>query len=167
MEFGALQCLPKNPDCEECIFKNDCVAFHTGSVERIPFKKKSNDKKDRYFNYVVLRKGRKVLLRKRMEKDIWQNMYDFPVSEVSDKSNGIKVTDVLKPLEEKQLSYKSISVSDWKTRVLSHQRIHARFHEIEINKGEIDLPLNFEFADLESVDKYPLPKLIEVYISGL
>ena len=28
MEFGSIQCLPKNPKCHICIFKNNCFAFN-------------------------------------------------------------------------------------------------------------------------------------------
>ena len=27
MEFGALQCVPKSPDCHHCVFKNQCFAI--------------------------------------------------------------------------------------------------------------------------------------------
>ena len=27
MEFGALQCVPKSPNCSDCIFQNKCLAF--------------------------------------------------------------------------------------------------------------------------------------------
>jgi A/G-specific adenine glycosylase len=32
MEFGALQCVPKNPNCTTCIFNSKCAALQTGRV---------------------------------------------------------------------------------------------------------------------------------------
>ena len=53
MEFGALQCVPK-PNCEDCVFINDCVAFQQDRVSLLPFKSKKTSIKLRFFNYIVI-----------------------------------------------------------------------------------------------------------------
>jgi len=38
MELGALQCVPKNPDCAVCPFQSDCVAFNDSRIAELPVK---------------------------------------------------------------------------------------------------------------------------------
>eukprot|EP01089_Gocevia_fonbrunei_P006974 TRINITY_DN1798_c0_g1_i7.p1 TRINITY_DN1798_c0_g1~~TRINITY_DN1798_c0_g1_i7.p1 ORF type:complete len:223 (-),score=44.31 TRINITY_DN1798_c0_g1_i7:1940-2608(-) len=40
MEFGALQCTPKNPDCNSCPLQKSCVAFATNRIDILPVKNK-------------------------------------------------------------------------------------------------------------------------------
>jgi A/G-specific adenine glycosylase len=40
MEFGAIQCKPKNPDCYNCPLKGMCLAHSKKMVERLPIKSK-------------------------------------------------------------------------------------------------------------------------------
>ena len=38
MEFGALQCAPKNPSCDQCPFVSNCVAFNQNKITLLPIK---------------------------------------------------------------------------------------------------------------------------------
>jgi len=40
MEFGALQCVPQNPNCETCVFNDSCEAFKLKKVSELPVKSK-------------------------------------------------------------------------------------------------------------------------------
>ena len=41
MEFGALHCVPKQPDCHICPIKTHCASFAAGTVDQIPLKEKA------------------------------------------------------------------------------------------------------------------------------
>src|SRR6218665_1506972 len=53
MEFGALQCVPKSPDCENCVLNSGCLALLKKKVNQLPVKSKKMKAKNRFFNYVV------------------------------------------------------------------------------------------------------------------
>ena len=166
MEFGALHCTPANPSCDSCPFSEKCVAFLTGKVDSIPLKKKKVKVRDRYLHYVVITNGKKIVLRKRNETDIWGNMYDFPMYE-SDIQKDESLNERLQGiLEEAGIRYTKKGNSDWKKHLLSHQRIHARFHEFEAEEGEIKLKEDWTLTNLENLHAFPLPKLIESYLNG-
>lgn len=112
MEFGALQCTPKNPDCGECIFNTSCIAFTTGSVADLPVKTKPNPLKNRYLNYTIYIDGDKIALQKRATKDIWQGLYEFPL---------IETETTLSSPKKAQLMCAPV------THILSHQRLHISF----------------------------------------
>ncbi len=57
MEFGALQCVPKSPDCSVCPLKNSCVALQRNSIESLPVKVGKTKVRKRYFNYLVVLDG--------------------------------------------------------------------------------------------------------------
>ncbi|MGY6562022.1 MAG: A/G-specific adenine glycosylase [Luteibaculaceae bacterium] len=78
MEFGAIQCTPKAAKCETCCFKLTCVARQNNSVYTLPVKIKQKAKTQRNLKYKVLLSNSHILVRKRTEKGVWQNMYDFP-----------------------------------------------------------------------------------------
>ena len=40
MEFGALQCVPKNPNCSVCVMNHSCVALQKKMVNQLPVKSK-------------------------------------------------------------------------------------------------------------------------------
>lgn len=85
MEFGAVQCIPTRPECSVCPFQSYCVALSNHSVNSLPVKTKKNKSKDRFFNYLFLSEKSEnnvfTLLQKRTGKDIWKNLYEFPLIE--------------------------------------------------------------------------------------
>ncbi|MCW4468156.1 A/G-specific adenine glycosylase [Flavobacterium sp. MFBS3-15] len=82
MEFGALQCVPKNPDCSVCIFNKECAAFLTGRVSMLPVKLKKTKVTDRFFNYLIVKDAAgHTIVNKRTAKGIWHNLYEFPLIE--------------------------------------------------------------------------------------
>ena len=80
MEYGALQCKPTLPKCEICDLKNKCWAYRNSNQSKYPVKLKKIKVKERYFNFLVLTDNHS-LIEKRTKKDIWQNLYQFPLFE--------------------------------------------------------------------------------------
>ena len=82
MEFGALQCVPKNPNCTECVFNNSCAALQKKKVDQLPVKSKKTKVRNRYFNYIVAVDDlENTIIQKRTAKGIWHNLYEFPLIE--------------------------------------------------------------------------------------
>ena len=134
MEFGALQCVPKNPKCEICIFNDKCLALQKKKVLQLPVKLKKTKVTNRYFSYLVfIDSDGKTILNQRTEKGIWQNLYEFPVletenevgfdfviSEVNDNYKKFTI-ETIKPLNDSIIKHK-----------LSHQHLHINFFEVKI-----------------------------------
>jgi A/G-specific adenine glycosylase len=83
MDFGATHCLPVRPLCDTCPFHADCMAVHTGRVSELPVKSKNIVKKERFFLYIVLKQGEQTWIQQRTTQDIWQQLYEFPLIELS------------------------------------------------------------------------------------
>ncbi len=170
MEFGALHCLPANPDCENCIFNNICVANSMGKQPKFPVKKSKVKVRDLHIYYFVIQTDEiepRFFIRKRENRDIWRNLYDFPSIE-SDKA----LSDPQKALSraEKQglFSFRNYTVGTASRKFkhkLTHRRIFATFIPIilsEIPKKGAKNSLSL--IAQSNLRKYPVPQLIVRYL---
>ncbi|MEJ2004326.1 MAG: A/G-specific adenine glycosylase, partial [Cyclobacteriaceae bacterium] len=124
MEFGAIQCKPKSPDCPVCPLQEYCVAYKNGIQEKLPYKSPAKPTRKRYFHYIVLQDDDRFLMRMRSDNDIWKNMYDFPLIE---KDRFLDEDDLM-ALSESLLDTKLVleeSSPDYRHQ-LSHQKLHVR-----------------------------------------
>ena len=82
MEFGALQCVPKSPNCIICPFNESCAALMKNKVDKLPVKNKKIKVTNRFLNYLIYNDSKNnTIIQKRTEKGIWQNLYEFPLLE--------------------------------------------------------------------------------------
>ncbi len=134
MEFGALQCTPKSPDCQLCTFSDRCLALAAGTVDRLPVKKPKTEVKPRWFNYLAIRCGGATLLGQRTAKDIWQNLYEFPLIETDRPVDfaDLQAFDEFCHLFDGIEGVALRSVVPMPKHVLSHRVIHAVFYEFEV-----------------------------------
>lgn len=164
MEFGAINCTPKKPKCENCIFRLDCFAFKNNTIEELPIKSKKIKQRVRNFNYLVfLDTKSNTFIKQRKNKDIWIGLYDFPVIE-SEKE--IKDISGLYKLDSFLANIDLISKSTPIKHILSHQIINAVFWKISLKNNWLP---NQELikVSLEEINNYPVPKLVENYIKTI
>ncbi|WP_179021651.1 A/G-specific adenine glycosylase [Winogradskyella forsetii] len=161
MEFGALQCKPKNPDCTICPLKNGCMALQKKMVDVLPVKLKKTKVTTKYFNFLVfIDNNQQTLFEKRAKKGIWQNLYQFPLVE-SEKSLNSEEFHLLN-LEDSFLSLKPFDYSLYNdvdiVHKLSHQHLYTKFWIIEVAQ------LPSDAISTKSLTKYPAPVLISDFI---
>lgn len=162
MEFGALQCSPKNPSCETCPFKLECYAFNNNLINTLPKKEKRTKQKNRYFNYLIIKSHKSTYINQRISNDIWKGLYDFPLFE--SKVEITKKSELKHVLSSPNLTINN--KSEPVKHILTHQKIFATFWTIS---GTIpsDLVENATKINLKEINNYPVPKLIENYIKSM
>jgi A/G-specific adenine glycosylase len=169
MEFGSRQCRPSNPDCLACPLNGSCFSFLNKKINSFPVKKNKTRVRNRFFHYLVIRYRNSFYIRKRLEKDIWQGLHDFPLIETEKRTTEEEILN--SPEWKKILSGKKaklIHVSPNHKHLLSHQEIHARFYEISIEKRIVlKEQKKWKLVNLNSVKKHALPRLIERYVEKL
>ena len=78
MELGALICTPQNPLCPHCPVQKHCEAFRLGVVNQRPISNKSkNIIPIEMVTGVLIHQG-KIFIQKRLENDVWGNLWEFP-----------------------------------------------------------------------------------------
>jgi A/G-specific adenine glycosylase len=172
MEFGAILCKPKNPDCDHCIFRDQCEAYAQNMISELPLKYSKTIIRKRYFHYLLFICKAQIILSKRVTRDIWQNLYDFPLLEADAFYPRNKIIETVESgftIPESEFQIENIS-GNYK-HVLSHQHILARFYTVKIKK-EIHfqhiVSLNDkQYSDIQinNINRYPLPRLIDKYLT--
>lgn len=158
MDFGALQCTPRQPHCSLCPLFSHCKAYQLGIVNHLPVKIKHLKKRKRYFHYFCITNGNDLVLKKRLNKDIWQNLYDLPLIET--KSNK-KIGD---RLYRKQWGINApIKFQTQYKHTLTHQTIIARFYFVRISDTN-RIPENAFLVPDNQLLNYPFPRLIERFL---
>jgi len=167
MEFGALQCIPQNPDCTGCIFNHSCLAFLNGRVIKLPVKDKKPKQKSRYFNYFLIEKDETLFIQKRTGNDIWKNLFQLPLIETILEPDSLEIFESpgFKALMN-QNTFTLKGISRKYRHVLSHQLIFARFYHLMVGHNFILSGENMEILK-KDIHKFAVPRLIEIYLSGV
>lgn len=162
MDFGALQCVPINPDCSRCPLKKICLALKKNMVARLPVKSKKAKPKHRYFHYLVIREGNFTYLSKRNGRDIWKNLYEFPMIE---SNAALGISELAKTARWKEIFQKikphQIKFSGKFRQLLTHQKIEASFFEIHVSRrmeGNGLIRVGYGFSE-----KFAFPGIIRLY----
>ena len=54
MDFGAMQCVPKSPKCEDCPLVDGCAAFRDKKIQELPVKSRALTVTERYLHYMYI-----------------------------------------------------------------------------------------------------------------
>lgn len=149
MDFGSLQCTPKNPDCEHCPMQGECYAFKHQQVDSLPVNIKRIQIKNRYFHYFVCIHQDEIIIEKREKEDIWKGLYQLPMNETK---NG------------KKLDYKLLYQTKHQ---LTHQTLHAFFYDTPDASTLPDLAGQRLKIKVKDIDNYAFPKLIINFFNTL
>lgn len=163
MDFGALQCTPHNPDCIKCPLAENCVAYRTDKVDALPIKQQKLSIKTRYFNYLWVRAGEYTFVRKRLGKDIWQNLFELPLIESDHEMAFDEIVDALKQHiadgEQPQISLMHQGVK----HVLTHRVIMANFYQVILPENTRSFHI-YNMVKMDSLSDFAFPRLITSFL---
>ena len=163
MEFGALQCRPRNPDCANCVLRPGCRALKEDRVGELPVKLKGKASRNRYFNYFVVEDDGCVLMGKRGKGDIWENLYELPLIETP------------RPMEPHELAADAAVVEHFGPdarlqlvggpvkHVLSHQNLYAQFIAVDL-QGPVSKKKEWRYVFVKDLGTLAKPKLIYSFL---
>lgn len=161
MEFGALQCVPKSPNCGVCIFNTSCAALQKKKVDQLPVKSKKLKVRNRFFNYLVVSDDNEnTIIQKRTAKGIWHNLYEFPLIETEKGEDFDCIANLIQSDFFKGNEIVGISESNPETIIhkLSHQHLYIKFWKVKVN-GTIKNGINWK-----TMKTFPFPIVIHNFI---
>ena len=163
MDFGAMQCTPARPHCEDCTLRQECAAQQERLVEVLPAKAHKVQQKHRYFSYFFIVHHGQMLLHRRASNDIWKNLYEPFLVETkhNDEMEILQQKDIQQFLQSPGAVLKIIRKGI--KHQLTHRIIHADFFRIDLAEGYDKaalLPEGYSFVPLEQVGRYAFPALI-------
>jgi A/G-specific adenine glycosylase len=165
MDFGAIVCKPSTPLCSTCVFRKSCYAFLHNKVDELPLKKKKINIRKRWFYYLILEYKNKIAILQRTGKDIWQDLYEFPLIE---KANAVDTKTILLEAEKKnwilKKGYEVLSVSRVFKQQLSHQLIAGQFIKLKkLQPGNDPMAIGWRWVMKNRIGKHAFPQFINQY----
>lgn len=167
MDFGAVMCKPKNPNCTDCVFQKDCMSYKKGWTDLLPLKARSIQKKIRWFRYLIIENADgRIYIRKRTGQDIWKNLYEFVLWESSKLISRKKIaaSDFFKKIFHEQ-KFEISAISEICSQELTHQTIRGQFVHIRIAKP-IQVLGDYILVKKSRLKDYPFPKFITAYLQN-
>ena len=169
MEFGALQCIPKSPDCEICPLQRSCLAFERKKVDQLPVKANKIKVRKRFLNYFVLigqlDSDCYTFLRHRKAGDVWQGLYDFPCIETSEKKDLYELENEAFFQSIKAIVQEVKPLPGLHKHVLTHQHLMASFYVVKCKSGfEVLKNNSLSLVSQTELGNYPMPRLIDRFL---
>ncbi|MDD4847942.1 MAG: NUDIX domain-containing protein, partial [Bacteroidales bacterium] len=168
MDFGAMQCTPTHPHCETCPCQSSCQAFITQKTDLYPIKLKQIPIKTRFLNYLVLQTSTQptlTVLSQRTQKDIWKNLYEFPL---------IETTSLIDDATLAQFDFwKSASLFSTpphfekiirKSQKLTHRQLHVSFTFATLPLNDISLSTSHLLLSITDLQQKPVPIILKKII---
>ena len=164
MEFGALQCVSKSPDCSICPMQDFCEAYNVNRVNILPVKSKTIKVKNRFLHFLMINDKGSIYLKKR-RKGIWTGLYEFPFLEFKHRVSEKEVLDSEEWLNFFKANKLDVClVSNEFVHVLSHQKIYAQFWQLKAK----DISLKeCKLVPKKDLLNYPVSRLTEKYFESI
>ncbi len=161
MDFGATICKPQLPLCLQCVLSTKCEAYAQNKINEYPVKLKKPVKKNRWFYYIIAENKKKYFVRKRIGKDIWQNLYEFILIESPRQLTAEELFDLpaFKKIAGKDAQV--VDISKTHKQQLTHQSIHGLFVHIRVKNEQ--LPEGYQALGKQALLLLPFPRFITGY----
>jgi A/G-specific adenine glycosylase len=131
MDYGSIICTPRNPRCEKCLIKNECVSYKKNIQNTIPLKLKLKSKKIKQYSraYIICNEKNEIIVRKRSIKGMLASMLEVPNDLwVLDKKN-LKHDIIINKLKDKIFSKGTVQYS------FSHLDLETEVFFIKVKKN--------------------------------
>lgn len=146
MDFGALQCTPVSPDCSVCPLQESCAALREGWVDQLPVKERKLQVKERLLTYVYIRCNGETAIHRRGQGDIWQGLYE--------------------PWLTEQVPAGAVLCVRRQKHVLTHRVLYADLWLWQTDRRP-QLPAGYFWIPEGDIDRYAVPRLIEILLNKL
>ena len=164
MDFGSLVCKP-HPKCNDCPLTNHCMSYLQNRVMEFPVKGAKKAPRNRYFYYLHITQQEHTFIQQRLQKDIWQNLYQFPLLETHSPIPLDAFTDLPEwsAIFDNQTPY-IIGYSSKYVHHLTHQTLHTFFIHIHIEEESSWLRNHCKKILSRDIDQYGISRLTERYL---
>jgi A/G-specific adenine glycosylase len=147
MELGALVCRPVQPKCDVCPLKTQCQAFQKEQVNQLPVISRLKEKKNRYWQTLVLTKNQQLYLLKNTET-LLQDMYLLPQWEGD-------IDRLENWLDTHQCSPKQMQHQGMFKHIFTHQQWMMDVYRLNIKRDRL---LEGIWVPLDQLRQLPIPE---------
>jgi A/G-specific adenine glycosylase len=158
MDLGATVCTPRNLKCDQCPWREDCIAYAQGHADELPKRVSKKTKPTRRGYAYWAENNGMVWLRRRPEKGLLGGMMEVPSDEWALSNSWDNLPSPQVPI-----------ISNWQLLpgMVSHSFTH--FHlELKIIRLDLVEMINLqegEWCPIEDIDQYALPTVMKKIFS--
>jgi len=163
MDHGATVCTPQAPRCDSCPLQSKCFAFRHNLISELPQKAKKLVVKTRNFHYILLlTKDDRIWIRKRTEKDIWQNLFEPLLIEHNTALN----VDSLRTQLPQTLSFaaENLRYEGSLRQRLTHQLIETNFFSLPLLSAPREILGGGQWVPLKDLKNFAFPKTLVSFL---
>lgn len=166
MELGATLCKNDHPNCSICPLYIDCQARINETIPLRPVKNKKVKKRNRYFNYLLIRYKDNIYIKRRNGKDIWEGLFELPLIETEAESEWSNLSNTIASTVSNTKGFNLVKQTSLK-HILTHQTLFCRFFEIYTTEKPDFIMEDCLEIKLKDSTKYPFPILISNFLLSL
>ena len=161
MDFGAMQCVPKSPKCEDCPVVDGCAAFRDKKIQELPVKSRALTVTERYLHYMYIEVGGEVAVFRRESNDIWKGLYEPFLIETpaacapENLLNDEKVPSFIRS-DKAVMTYLCGGVR----HQLTHRTLICDFYKVELADRPDDFGRRVCWVKKEELSNYAFPRLV-------
>lgn len=168
MEFGALVCTPKNPDCASCVVQDCCQSYANDTVLLRPVVKKKEKRIDIFMSCAIIQKEDKFFIQQRMPDDLWGGLWEFPGGQL-EKGETPEQAVIREVAEETHWQITKLAHFKTVTHFYTKNRVTLHSYMACLKKGSeepiLEAASHYTWVPLEKLSDYPYPsghrKLVE------
>ena len=149
MEFGALICLPKNPNCKNCPTNEYCQAFKDNLTSVIPFKSKNAAKPLITVIIQIVKKKNKYYIVKRKDQGLLGGYWEFPYRNL-ENDDEVELYSIKTKFESIKHTYTHFNLLMYPVLI--------KKSELQVNKK---LYVKNKWVTLEDVKNLPIHKAMQ------
>jgi A/G-specific adenine glycosylase len=160
MNFGALFCTPRNPDCKNCPFNKKCVAYSLGDVHRFPERAIKKEKKIRHLFFLHFEENNEIGIVRLPETDIWAGLFSLPCLESDEEEFA--------GFSKANSSIYDFQKTGFLRHILTHQLLYCHFYKVSrvvqeenIGNSHFIKEENTSFSKLDQT--YSLPDFSKLF----
>ena len=167
IDFGAMVCTFRRPLCVDCPMAERCYAYRNNMVQQMPTKGHKVRVRERFFYYLLLRRGDSTFVRRREGRDIWHSLYEFPLIEMLEP---VSIDTLRESPQWNELlggcEVDVLSVSEPIRHQLTHISLYVTFIIAELSVVPYALRHDYRCVPIGSLSDYSVPRVIDAYMAA-
>jgi len=169
MEFGALVCTPKNPECASCPIQEYCRAWKAGTALNRPVKKKKQQTIEIIMSCAIIENEGKFFIQQRQDDDVWGGLWEFPGGRLK---NGESAAEAAKRELYEETEMKAVDLVSFETVTHYYTRYRVTLHSFfcatsDDSKPKLHAAQQYRWVSLEGLSSYAFPSGHRQLISKL
>lgn len=158
MEFGALICTPKNPECSDCPLKSHCKALKRGTVDRLPNRGPAQEKVDIQVAIAIIQKSNKIFIQKREKTGLMGGLWEFPGGKLKPKETPAKALH--REIEEELgITLKNVQPFQNIKHAYTNHRVDLHCFLADYDRGRLQCKsaIDHQWIPLDELEKFAFP----------